>query len=45
MTRSDVTAGPWTLATPEDVARTIAFLVRDLSHPATGANLEILSSA
>jgi NAD(P)-dependent dehydrogenase (short-subunit alcohol dehydrogenase family) len=33
------------LATPEDVARTIAFLVSDLSHPATGANLEILSNA
>jgi NAD(P)-dependent dehydrogenase (short-subunit alcohol dehydrogenase family) len=33
------------LATPEDVARTIAFLVSDLSAPATGANLEILSNA
>ena len=33
------------LATPEDVARTIAFLVSDPSHPATGANLEILSNA
>jgi NAD(P)-dependent dehydrogenase (short-subunit alcohol dehydrogenase family) len=33
------------LATPEDVARTIAFLVSDLSQPATGANLEILSNA
>jgi NAD(P)-dependent dehydrogenase (short-subunit alcohol dehydrogenase family) len=33
------------LATPEDVARTIAFLVSDLSYPATGANLEILSNA
>jgi NAD(P)-dependent dehydrogenase (short-subunit alcohol dehydrogenase family) len=33
------------LATPEDVARTIAFLASDLSHPATGANLEILSNA
>jgi NAD(P)-dependent dehydrogenase (short-subunit alcohol dehydrogenase family) len=33
------------LATPEDVARTVAFLVSDLSHPATGANLEILSNA
>ncbi len=33
------------LATPEDVARTIAFLVSGLSHPATGANLEILSNA
>jgi len=33
------------LATPEDVARTIAFLVSDLSRPATGANLEILSNA
>jgi NAD(P)-dependent dehydrogenase (short-subunit alcohol dehydrogenase family) len=33
------------LATPEDVARTIAFLLSDLSHPATGANLEILSNA
>jgi NAD(P)-dependent dehydrogenase (short-subunit alcohol dehydrogenase family) len=33
------------LATPEHVARTIAFLVSDLSHPATGANLEILSNA
>jgi NAD(P)-dependent dehydrogenase (short-subunit alcohol dehydrogenase family) len=33
------------LATPEDVARTIAFLVSDLSHPSTGANLEILSNA
>jgi NAD(P)-dependent dehydrogenase (short-subunit alcohol dehydrogenase family) len=33
------------LATPEDVARTIAFLVSDLSYPATGANVEILSNA
>jgi NAD(P)-dependent dehydrogenase (short-subunit alcohol dehydrogenase family) len=33
------------LASPEDVARTIAFLVSDLSRPATGANLEILSNA
>jgi NAD(P)-dependent dehydrogenase (short-subunit alcohol dehydrogenase family) len=33
------------LATPEDVARMIAFLVSDLSRPATGANLEILSNA
>ena len=33
------------LASPEDVARTIAFLVSDLSYPATGANLEILSNA
>lgn len=33
------------LAEPEDVARTIAFLASDLSHPATGANLEILSNA
>jgi NAD(P)-dependent dehydrogenase (short-subunit alcohol dehydrogenase family) len=33
------------LATPEDVARTIAFLVSDLSRPATGANLEIISNA
>ncbi|MFN8635115.1 MAG: SDR family oxidoreductase [Chloroflexota bacterium] len=33
------------LATPDDVARTIAFLVSDLSRPATGANVEILSNA
>jgi NAD(P)-dependent dehydrogenase (short-subunit alcohol dehydrogenase family) len=33
------------LASPEDVARTIAFLVSELSYPATGANLEILSNA
>ena len=33
------------LATPEDVARTIVFLVSDLSRPSTGANLEILSNA
>jgi NAD(P)-dependent dehydrogenase (short-subunit alcohol dehydrogenase family) len=33
------------LASPADVARTIAFLVSDLSYPATGANLEILSNA
>jgi NAD(P)-dependent dehydrogenase (short-subunit alcohol dehydrogenase family) len=33
------------LAAPEDVARTIAFLASDLSRPATGANLEILSNA
>jgi NAD(P)-dependent dehydrogenase (short-subunit alcohol dehydrogenase family) len=33
------------LATPEDVARTIAFLASDLSHPATGANIEVLSNA
>jgi NAD(P)-dependent dehydrogenase (short-subunit alcohol dehydrogenase family) len=33
------------LATPEDVARTIAFLASSLSHPSTGANLEILSNA
>jgi NAD(P)-dependent dehydrogenase (short-subunit alcohol dehydrogenase family) len=33
------------LATPEDVARTIVFLVSDLSHPSTGANVEILSNA
>jgi NAD(P)-dependent dehydrogenase (short-subunit alcohol dehydrogenase family) len=33
------------LATPEDVARAIVFLVSDLSAPATGANLEILSNA
>lgn len=33
------------LATPADVARAVAFLVSDLSHPATGANLEILSNA
>jgi NAD(P)-dependent dehydrogenase (short-subunit alcohol dehydrogenase family) len=33
------------LATPEDVARTIVFLVSDLSRPTTGANLEILSNA
>ena len=33
------------LATPEDVARTIAFLASDLSRPSTGANLEILSNA
>ena len=33
------------LATPADVARTIVFLASDLSRPATGANLEILSNA
>ena len=33
------------LATPEDVARTIAFLASDLSRPATGANIEVLSNA
>jgi NAD(P)-dependent dehydrogenase (short-subunit alcohol dehydrogenase family) len=33
------------LASPADVARTIAFLVSDLSRPATGANVEILSNA
>ena len=33
------------LATPEDVARTIVFLASDLSRPATGANIEILSNA
>ena len=40
-------AGPGlkALAAPEHVARTIAFLVSDLSRPATGANLEILSIA
>jgi NAD(P)-dependent dehydrogenase (short-subunit alcohol dehydrogenase family) len=33
------------LATPADVARTVVFLASDLSHPATGANIEILSNA
>lgn len=33
------------LATAEDVARTIAFLASDLSRPATGANIEVLSNA
>jgi NAD(P)-dependent dehydrogenase (short-subunit alcohol dehydrogenase family) len=33
------------LATPEDVARAIAFLASDDSRPVTGANLEILSNA
>jgi NAD(P)-dependent dehydrogenase (short-subunit alcohol dehydrogenase family) len=33
------------LATPEDVARTIAFLCSDESRPMTGANVEILSNA
>lgn len=33
------------LATPEDVARTIAFLASDESRPMTGANVEILSNA
>ena len=33
------------LATPDDVARTILFLVSDASRPTTGANLEILSNA
>ncbi|MGE3268604.1 MAG: SDR family NAD(P)-dependent oxidoreductase [Chloroflexota bacterium] len=33
------------LASPEDIARTIAFLASDLSRPATGANIEILSNA
>jgi NAD(P)-dependent dehydrogenase (short-subunit alcohol dehydrogenase family) len=33
------------LATPEDVARTIMFLVSDASRPMTGANIEILSNA
>jgi NAD(P)-dependent dehydrogenase (short-subunit alcohol dehydrogenase family) len=33
------------LAMPEDVARTIAFLASDLSYPATGANVEVLSNA
>jgi NAD(P)-dependent dehydrogenase (short-subunit alcohol dehydrogenase family) len=33
------------LATPEDVARTIAFLASDLSYPATGTNFEVLSNA
>lgn len=33
------------LATPEDVARTILFLLSDDSRPITGANVEILSNA
>jgi NAD(P)-dependent dehydrogenase (short-subunit alcohol dehydrogenase family) len=33
------------LATPDDVARTIVFLVSDASRPMTGANIEILSNA
>jgi NAD(P)-dependent dehydrogenase (short-subunit alcohol dehydrogenase family) len=33
------------LATPDDVARTIIFLVSDASRPMTGANIEILSNA
>lgn len=33
------------LATPDDVARTIAFLASDESRPMTGANVEILSNA
>jgi NAD(P)-dependent dehydrogenase (short-subunit alcohol dehydrogenase family) len=32
-------------ATPDDVARTILFLVSDASRPMTGANIEILSNA
>jgi len=33
------------LATPEDLARMILFLVIDDSRPMTGANLEVLSNA
>ncbi|MFN0070530.1 MAG: SDR family NAD(P)-dependent oxidoreductase [Chloroflexota bacterium] len=33
------------LATPEDIARTIVFVLSEASYPMTGANVEILSNA
>jgi len=33
------------LAVPDDIARTIAFVLSDASRPMTGANIEILSNA